>query len=92
MSLIFFWDCGVLFVRGCRHNGDPSKYWSVTFLMGWGMFFVLGVYVAFAAFGADRIIGSCDMSIHPLFQSTLGWKAANQGYPKIALWSPRSER
>ena len=36
------------------------------------MFFVLGVYMAFAAFGADRTIGSCDMSIHPLFQSTLG--------------------
>ena len=70
----------------------PRKYWSVTFLVGQGMFFVLGVYVAFAAFGADRTIGSCDMLIHPLFQSTLGWKAANQGYPKIALWSPRSER
>ena len=70
----------------------PRKYWSVIFLMGQGMFLVLGVYVASAAFGADRTIGSCDMSIHPFFQSTLGWKAANQGYPKIALWSLRSER
>ena len=70
----------------------PRKYCSVVFLMVQGTFFVLGVYVAFAAFGADRTIGSCDMSIHPLFQSTLGWKAANQGYLKMALWSPRSER
>ena len=68
------------------------KYWSDIFLMGWGTFFVLGVYVAFAAFGADKTIGSCDILIHPFFQSTLGWKTANQGYPKIALWSPRSER
>ena len=68
------------------------KYWSDTFLMGQGTFFVLGVYMAFAVFEADRTIGSCDISIHPLFQSTLGWKAANQGYLKIALWSPRSER
>ena len=70
----------------------PRKYWSAIFLVVRGTFFVLGVYMAFAVFGADRTIGSCDMLIHPLFQSTLGWKAANQGYPKIALWSPRSER
>ena len=50
------------------------KYWSDILLMGRGAFFVLGVYVAFAAFGANRTIGSCDMSIHPLFQSTLSWK------------------
>ena len=70
----------------------PRKYCSVVFLMVQGTFFVLGVYVAKATFGADRTIGSCDMSIHPLFQSTLGWKAANQGYLKMALWSLRSER
>ena len=70
----------------------PRKYWSVIFLVVQGTFFILGVYMAFAAFGADRTIRSCDMLIHPLFQSTLGWKAVNQGYPKIALWSPRSER
>ena len=68
------------------------KYWFDVFLMVQGTFFVLGVYVAFAMFGADRTIGSCDMLIYPLFQSTLGWKAANQGYLKTALWSPRSER
>ena len=53
--------------------------------MGCGTFFVLGVYVALAASGADRTMGGCEVSIYPLFQSTLGWKAANQGYPKITL-------
>ena len=48
--------------------------------------------MALAAFGADRTIGSCDMSIHPFFQSILGWKAENHGYLEMALWSPRSER
>ena len=48
------------------------KYWSVIFLVGHRTFFVLGTYVALAALGADRIMGSCDKSIHPLFQSTLG--------------------
>ena len=66
----------------------PRKYWSVALLIGHGMFFVLGTYVAFAALGADRTMGSCEMLIHPLFQSTLGWKVENQGYLKIALWSP----
>ena len=70
----------------------PRKYWSVALFMGHRTFFILGVYEAFAALGADKTIGSCEMSIHPFFQSTLGWKAANQGYPKIALWSPKSER
>ena len=48
------------------------KYWSVGFLTGHGMFLVLGTWVAFAAFGADRTMGNYDMLIHPLFQSTLG--------------------
>ena len=70
----------------------PRKYWSASFLIGCGTFLVLGMYMALAMFGADRTIGSWDMSIQPLFQSTLCWKAANHGYPKISLWSPRSER
>ena len=63
----------------------PRKYWSIIFLMGHGTFFVPGVYVALTVLGADRIMESCDISIHPLFQSTLGWKAENQGYLEMAL-------
>ena len=70
----------------------PRKFWSAALFIGQGTSFVLGVYKAFAVLGAKRTMGSCNMLIHPLFQSTLGWKAANQGYPKIALLSPRSER
>ena len=96
-TLLCLWYSLGTVVFGSLEVVDPMvtllrRYQSDIFLMGQGTFFVLGVYMAFAAFGADRTIGSCDMSIYPLFQSTLGWKAVNQGYPKIALWSPRSER
>ena len=96
-TLLCLWYSSGIAVFGSLEVVDPMvtlprKYWSYISLMGRGTFFVPGVYVAFAAFGANRTIGSCDISIHPLFQSTLGWKAVNQGYPKIALWSPRSER
>ena len=36
--------------------------------------------------------GSCLWSIHPLFQSILGWNTANQGYPRITLFSSRLDR
>ena len=36
----------------------PRKYWSVDLLIGHGMFLVLRTYVAFAAFSADRTMGS----------------------------------
>jgi len=38
----------------------------------------------FGASGADTTMGSCETSIHPLAQSTLGWYAANQGYPRMS--------
>ena len=86
MSLVLLGDCCAGSVCGCGPNGDPSKEVLVhCFLVGHGMFFILEAYVALAAFGADRTMGSWEMSIHPFFQSTLGWKAVNQGYPKIAL-------
>jgi hypothetical protein len=47
---------------------------------------------AHAASGVLSMTGSWLWSIHPLFQSIHGWKAANQGYPKMALFSPRFER
>ncbi len=39
-----------------------------------------------------RMTGSCLWSIHPLAQSICGWVDANQGYPSMILWSPRSDR
>ena len=68
----------------------PMKYWSCC--IGWGVFMVQGRNRAFFAFGARRIIGSCDKLIHPCFQSIFGCTVANQEYPKIALCSPRSDR
>ena len=49
------------------------KYWSVILLIGHRIFFVLGAYVALAASGADRTMGSCDMSIHHLSFSSPLW-------------------
>jgi hypothetical protein len=50
---------------------------------------------ALVASGAWNITGSWVWSIHPLLQLIHGWKAANQGYPRIALfplgWRGRSE-
>jgi hypothetical protein len=68
----------------------PMKYQSCC--IGVGMFLVLGTKVAFLASGAWSTIGSCSWSIHPLFQSIHGCVAANHGYSRIALWSPRFER
>ena len=45
------------------------------------------------AASADRsTIGSWSWAIHPRAQSIFGWAAANQGNPKITLFSPKSER
>ena len=68
----------------------PMKYWS--FAMGQGLFMVRGENRAFFASGAQSMIGSCEESIHPLFQSIFGCVATNHEYPRIALFSPRSVR
>jgi hypothetical protein len=47
---------------------------------------------ALTASGAQNITGSWVWSIQPLFQSIHGWNATNHGYPRIALFSPRSDR
>ena len=46
--------------------------------MGRGLLMVRGMNWAFFAFGAQSMIGSCEESIHPLFQSIFGCVAANQ--------------
>ena len=68
----------------------PIKYQS--FSIGRGLLTVRGVNLAFFAFGARNIMGSCEESIHPLFQSIFGCVAANHEYPRIALFLPRSVR
>ena len=46
-------------------------------MMGRGLLAVRGVNRARFAFGARNIMGSCEESIHPRFQSILGCVAAN---------------
>jgi hypothetical protein len=57
-----------------------------------GVLVVLGVNCALAASTLLMITGSCEWLIHPLFQSILGWTAANQGYPRMTLLSPKSDK
>ena len=64
------------------------KYWVV--LTGQGLFTDWGTKRACFALLAWRIIDSWDASIHPCFQSILGCMAANQEWPSMALFSPRS--
>ena len=66
------------------------KYRAVS--MGRGLFTDRGVKQARLALFARRMIGSWEESIHPHFQSILGCTAANQEYPSIALFSPKSVR
>ena len=68
----------------------PMKYWSWEISLGTSL--VHGMKIALFELGAWRIMGSWVWSIHPLFQSMLGWTAANQEYPRIALCSPKSVR
>ena len=68
----------------------PIKYRSDVAVRGRLM--VRGTNLAFAASGARRMMGNCEWSIHPCFQSIFGWVAANQGYPSMILFSPNSDR
>src|SRR5579863_3612962 len=54
-----------------------------------GRLMVWGTNWAFAASSLRSMSGSCEWSIHPHFQSMHGCTAANQGYPKMALFSPK---
>ena len=66
----------------------PMKYQVVS--MGLGLFTNRGTKQAHFALFALRMIGSWDASIHPHFQLILGCTAANQEYPSITLFSPKS--
>ena len=68
----------------------PMKNWSLW--VGQGMFRVLGMKRACLALFTFKTIGSWVWSIHPRFQSIFGCMAANHGYPRIALCSPKSDR
>ena len=68
----------------------PMKYRVVS--MGLGLFTERGTNRARLALLALRMMGSWDESIHPRFQSIFGCTAANQEYPSMALFSPRSVR
>ena len=73
--------------------------WTVTlhrkylsFHVGQGTLLILGMKTAFYMFGALMMMGSCEWSINPLFQSILGCVAANHRYPRITLCSSRSDK
>ena len=68
----------------------PIKYRVVS--IGRGLFMDRGMKRALLALFALRMMGSWEESIHPCFQSILGCTAANQEYPSIALFSPKSVR
>jgi hypothetical protein len=68
----------------------PMKYWSE--LRGQGQFTVQGKNCALIASGALKMIGSWAWSIQPLFQLMRGWVSVNQGYLRITLFSPSSDR
>jgi hypothetical protein len=68
----------------------PMKYFTSG--LAWGTFLSWGVKFAFWAFSAHKMIGNWVWSIHPFFQSIFGCTAVNQGYPSIALCSPRSDK
>ena len=68
----------------------PMKYRVVS--TGQGLFIDHGTNQACFTLLALRMIGSYDASIHPCFQLIFGCTAANQEYPSIALFSPRSIR
>jgi hypothetical protein len=53
---------------------------------------VLGTKIACLASGARATIGSWLVSIHPRLQLIFGWNPANQGYPRMILFSPRLVR
>src|SRR5579863_5482992 len=57
-----------------------------------GRLMVRGMNWALAASSLRSMIGNWEWSIHPCFQSIRGCVAANQGYPSMALFSPRFVR
>ena len=76
-------------VMGAVKVTQLMKYWS--FCICW-CFCVLCVYLAFSAFDALKMTRSWVVLIHPCFQLIHGWNTANQGYPSMALCSPRSDK
>src|SRR5579863_6502049 len=57
-----------------------------------GRLMVRGTNWALAASSLRSMIGNWEWLIHPRFQSMRGCTAANQGYPSMALFSPRFVR
>ena len=60
----------------CLSSADPIVTKAI--MRGWSAISFTGTNV-----GTVKMIGRWEASIHPFAQSILGWKAANQGYPKI---------
>src|SRR5580698_2627276 len=100
------WDSSSLktFMNCVYCGGTPGADWldavpmvTLPIYICWvllvrGMFLVRGVNCALAASGDRSMMGSCEWSNHPRRQSIFGCTAANQGYPRMALLSPKSDK
>ena len=84
-TLACFWYCGGMMLGGVWISIDPMMV-CVLGLICWGR------NRALAASVNRKTIGSWSCVIHPWAQSTFSWAATNQGYPRITLFSPKSER
>ena len=58
-------------------SGMIQQMYSLSALIGLGLLTRRGRNHAWVASGAHSTMGSCPWSIHPLFQSILGWNAGN---------------
>ena len=93
-TLEYYWYCSGIFgsIRASLGLTASLPMYSVPLSSVLGLLTHQGRNHALDASGARSIMGSWVWSIHPLLQSIQGWNAVNHGYPRIALFSPRSER
>ena len=84
-TLVCFRYCGGTMLSGVCIVVLPTMVWDLGLICR-------GKNCAFVASADHRTISNWSCVIHPLAQSILGCAAANHGYPKITLFSPRSER
>jgi hypothetical protein len=95
-TFVWQWNSSGTLVRsvssGCSRWTVALHRKYLSFRAGRRTFLILGTKVAFCTFGTLSTMGSWKWSIHPFFQSILGWVTVNHGYPRITLCSPRSDR
>jgi len=84
-----FWYCGGMKFLGSVVLGTSIARHTMVCDIG---LICRGRNRAFATSGLRSTMGSWSWEIHPRAQSIFGWVAMNQGYPKMTLFSLRSNR